>query len=74
MTRFMESAGLDTRRHIRFIESGHAAKKLLEITNKWGHDLIIVGRHGKSRIEQLLFGSVTKHLIARSQCDVLVME
>lgn len=74
MTRFMESAGLDTRRHIHFIESGHAAKKLLEITNKWGHDLIIVGRHGKSRIEQLLFGSVTKHLIARSQCDVLVME
>ena len=35
-------------------------------------DLIVVGKHGESVLEELLLGSVTKHVLAESQCDVLV--
>ena len=36
-------------------------------------DLIVVGKHGSHIAEELLIGSVTKHVLAESQCDLLVM-
>lgn len=36
-------------------------------------DLITVGKHGAHIAEELLLGSVTKHVLAESQCDVLVI-
>lgn len=35
-------------------------------------DLIVVGKQGESALEELLIGSVTKHVLNESQCDVLV--
>ncbi|PYG73583.1 MULTISPECIES: universal stress protein [unclassified Pseudomonas] len=35
-------------------------------------DLIVVGKQGTSALEELLVGSVTKHVLNESQCDVLV--
>ncbi|MEN5035387.1 universal stress protein [Pseudomonas sp. TWI929] len=35
-------------------------------------DLIVVGKQGASALEELLVGSVTKHVLNESQCDVLV--
>ncbi|NQD57107.1 universal stress protein [Pseudomonas sp. CM25] len=35
-------------------------------------DLIVVGKQGESALEALLVGSVTKHVLNESQCDVLV--
>ncbi len=35
-------------------------------------DLIVVGKHGRNMIEDLLLGSVTSHVLAESLCDVLV--
>lgn len=34
----------------------------------------MVGRQGKSLTEQLLLGSVTLHLLAECECDVLVAQ
>lgn len=34
--------------------------------------LIVVGKQGASALEELLVGSVTKHVLNESQCDVLV--
>jgi nucleotide-binding universal stress UspA family protein len=36
-----------------------------------GVDLIVMGKHG-SMIEDLLIGSVTRHVLSDSRCDVLV--
>ena len=36
-------------------------------------DLIVVGKHGAHIAEELLLGSVTKHVLAESQCDVMVI-
>jgi len=35
-------------------------------------DLIVLGKHGESMVEELLLGSVTKQVLAESQGDVLV--
>jgi nucleotide-binding universal stress UspA family protein len=36
-------------------------------------DLIVVGTHGMHVVEERLLGSVTKHVLAESSCDVLVL-
>ncbi|MEO8250654.1 MAG: universal stress protein [Burkholderiales bacterium] len=35
-------------------------------------DLIVIGKHGRSMVEELLVGSVTSHVLAESAGDVLV--
>ena len=35
-------------------------------------DLILIGRHGKNSLEDLLLGSVTRHVVNQALCDVLV--
>jgi nucleotide-binding universal stress UspA family protein len=74
MTRFIEASGIDSRQIFRLVEYGHAPSKLPEIAHKYGPDLIIVGKHGRSHIEEFLLGSVTLHVLAQSQCDVLVAQ
>ena len=36
-------------------------------------DLIVMGKHGQSGWEDMLLGSVTKHVILDATCDVLVV-
>lgn len=74
MTRFISDAGVDRRNLVRIVEHGHAPGKLPEMIRKWAPDLVVVGKHGRSRIEELLLGSVTLHVLAQSRCDVLVAE
>ena len=38
-----------------------------------GADLVVVRKHGKSRIGDLLLGSVTRRLLRHTRCDVLVI-
>jgi nucleotide-binding universal stress UspA family protein len=35
-------------------------------------DLIVIGKHGRQAAEELLLGSVTKHVLVEAPCDVLV--
>jgi nucleotide-binding universal stress UspA family protein len=36
-------------------------------------DPLVVGKHGAHIAEELLLGRVTRHVLAESQCDVLVI-
>ena len=38
-----------------------------------GADLVAIGKHGTSALEDLLLGSVTLHTLASARCDVLVV-
>jgi len=72
MTRFIKEVGMDPRKLVRHVEHGRPPGRLLDMAEKWDPDLIIVGKHGRSRVEELLLGSITVHMLSQSKCDVLV--
>ena len=62
-------ADADFQRHILH---GHPAAGIRDLTERVRPDLIVMGRHGQSEIEKLLLGSVTKHMLFETHCDMLV--
>lgn len=54
------------------VTHGNASLRVLEQEEELGADLIVLGKHGTGMIEELLLGSVTKHVLAHARCDVLV--
>ena len=36
-------------------------------------DLIVVGVHGRSALDRLVFGSTTEHLVRRAICPILTV-
>jgi nucleotide-binding universal stress UspA family protein len=53
------------------VERGDPRRLILAKETQLGADLIVIGKHG-SMIEDLLIGSVTRHILSDSKCDVLV--
>lgn len=51
---------------------GDASRIILEQEQEQDCDLIVMGKHGKGVLEELLLGSVTKHVLAEAGGDVLV--
>jgi nucleotide-binding universal stress UspA family protein len=64
--------GLATANWHPVVIHGDAASRILEQEEEQGADLIVIGKHGAGIIEELLLGSVTKHVLAQARCDVLV--
>ncbi len=54
------------------VQHGDPAVRTIEQEQELDCDLIVMGRHGESALENLLLGSVTKHVLAESQSDILV--
>jgi nucleotide-binding universal stress UspA family protein len=52
---------------------GDPSQQIVGMEQEVDADLIVVGKHGSHITEELLLGSVTKHVLAESQGDVLVM-
>lgn len=46
---------------------------ILEQEEEQGTDLIVMGKHGSGMTEELLLGSVTKHVLSQARSDVLVV-
>jgi len=72
MDEVMAHADLPSERLTRLVLPGPALDCVLEQEQEQDCDLIVVGKHGYGRIEEMLLGSLTKHLLALSSCDVLV--
>jgi nucleotide-binding universal stress UspA family protein len=51
---------------------GYPPKVIREKELEIGADLIAIGKHGESKMEDLLVGSVSEHVVERSDCDVLI--
>jgi nucleotide-binding universal stress UspA family protein len=54
------------------VHHGEASRVILEREQQEDCDLLVVGKRGKGVVEELLLGSVTKHVLAESSGDVLV--
>lgn len=65
-----EFAGLDLK--IRIVH-GHPNPVLFDVANVMGADLIVVGKHGGSRLEESVMGSIARLLAYYAPCDVLVV-
>jgi nucleotide-binding universal stress UspA family protein len=55
------------------VEPGPAPGVIREQIEALHSDLVVVGKHGKSGLEDLLLGSVTKEVMQYAGCDVLVV-
>lgn len=55
------------------VHHGDATRIILTQEQEQDCDLIVMGKHGHGMLEELLLGSVTKHILSESACDVLVV-
>jgi nucleotide-binding universal stress UspA family protein len=67
-----DAAGLQHGRWEPCVVEGDASLRLVEQEQVLDCDLTVIGKHGQSAAEDLLLGSVTKHLLAEGVADVLV--
>lgn len=67
------SAQLDPATVIAAVRTGAPANKICAAVWDWDADLIIAGTHGASALRQLFFGGVTRALIQRAPCPLLLV-
>ena len=67
-----EQSGLAEERTRFSIVQGDASQHVIEQEQDFDCDLIVVGKHGRSPLEDLIVGSVTRKVLAESRCDILV--
>ena len=53
--------------------TGSPKRVIVEETEKWGADLIVLGSHGYRSWERLLLGSVSQAVVAHAECSVEVV-
>lgn len=67
-----DEAGLTPDDSNLIVLHGDPTGRIVEQEQEQDCDLIVMGKHGDNLIEELLLGSVTKHVLAESQSDILV--
>lgn len=73
MNRLVAEAGLPEDRVQRVLVHGEPTRAILEAEREHGCDLVVLGRQGKSLIEEWLVGSVARHVLGFSTGDVLIV-
>lgn len=53
---------------------GNPGRVICNLARTWGADLIVVGRRGRSGLNELLLGSVSNYVLHHAPCSVLVVE
>jgi nucleotide-binding universal stress UspA family protein len=66
-------AGLDPGACRLVVLHGDPTTRIVQQEQEGDCDLIVMGKHGEGLLEAMLLGSVTKHVLAESQSDVLVV-
>src|SRR5690606_9413137 len=60
-------------RIFRVVEHENAARLILAKEESFKADLIVIGKHGKTIVEEMLLGSVTRRILSDSKSDVLIV-
>lgn len=68
-----ERLGGERSRFAHAVDRANPARLILEKEEALNADLIVMGRRGRSTAEEWLLGSVTRHILADSRCDVMVV-
>lgn len=72
MEAFIGKLRVPARQLTRQFVHGAATLCILEHEQTMDADLIVMGKHGQSVMEELLLGSVTQHVLTHSSSDVLI--
>jgi universal stress protein E len=72
MEAFVQTRALAPEQYRLCLTEGDAPHHILTQAQERGCDLIVIGKHGRHAAEELLLGSVTKHVVSEASCDVLV--
>jgi nucleotide-binding universal stress UspA family protein len=60
-------------RIFRAVEHEDAVRLILAKEESFKADLIVIGKHGKTIVEEMLLGSVTRRILSDSKSDVLIV-
>lgn len=52
---------------------GGAHHEIVEVARERGHDLIVIGTHGRTGVARFLIGSVAERVVRDAPCPVLVV-
>jgi nucleotide-binding universal stress UspA family protein len=55
------------------VATGYAAEEILTLADKEAVDMIIMGTHGRTGIDRILFGSVAEKVVKSAKCPVLTI-
>lgn len=72
MDAFVSTLQVPANRLTRHFEHGAPSLRIIGHEQTMDADLIVMGKRGQSMVEELLLGSVTKHVLAHSSSDVFV--
>lgn len=73
LNQFIGDLQAEDRSFFRTVIFGHPGHVIYDHAKKMKPDLIVLGKHGRSRFDELLLGSVTQHVLDRISCDVLIV-
>lgn len=55
------------------VATGDAKAVILDEATQWRADLIVVGSHGRTRLERFLLGSVSEAIARHTSCSVEIV-
>lgn len=55
----------------QIVDLGVPHKKIVEMAEREGADLIVISTHGRTGLDQFMVGSVAQRVVARAPCPVL---
>ena len=58
---------------VPIIERTHAARHIVDTLRSLRADLVVIGKRRRGAVESVLLGSVTRHVLADAEADVLVV-
>lgn len=68
-----EKAGLQAGNYTALVQYGDPVAEIVAQESQHNCDLIVMGKHGTNVTEELLLGSVTRHVLGDAQSDMLVV-
>jgi nucleotide-binding universal stress UspA family protein len=68
---FTDVVGLEGLEHEKVILKGKPFVEIIKYTRAEAIDLIVIGTHGKSGIEHIIFGSTAEKVVRKAPCPVL---
>ena len=55
-------------------EEGRAGKQIVELSQRWKADLIVIGRTRRTSLSDTLFGTVSDYVIHHASCSLLLIQ